>query len=106
MLIKTRIVYALDTYIRGIQTWVNWRNNVDMLCSTSFSLSLSMLASNLDNSVHRKTITKHHWKGERQVSEQWDQGWVSLILASYARSLQEILSWLAANQSARTIVSI
>ena len=105
-MLKTRIEYALDTYIRDIKTWVNWGNNVDMLCSISFSLSLSMLASNLDKSVHRKTITKQHWKRERQVSEQCDPSWVSLIVASYARSLQENLSWLAANQSVRTILSV
>ena len=36
-----------------IRTWVNRRNNVDMLCLTSFSLS-SMLASNLDKSTEKR----------------------------------------------------
>ena len=39
--------------IRDIRTWVNWRNNVDKLCLTSFSLLLSMLCSNLDNSTEK-----------------------------------------------------
>ena len=30
---------------------------------------------------HQKTITKQHWKGERQVPEQYDPSWVSLIVA-------------------------
>ena len=36
-----------------IRTWVNRRNNFDMLCLTSFSLS-SMLASNLDKSTEKR----------------------------------------------------
>ena len=43
----------LRAAICDIKTWVNWRNNVDMLCSTSFSLLLSMLALNLDKSTEK-----------------------------------------------------
>ena len=76
------------TAIRDIRTWVYWRNNVDVLCSlcaTSFSLFLSMLASNLDNSTE-KTITKQHWNRERQVSEQCDPTWMSLIVCVIAKN--------------------
>ena len=62
--------------IRVIRTWVNWRNNVDMLCSTSFFPFLSMLTSNLDKS------SKTHYKTtlEERKTEQCDPVWVSLIV--------------------------
>lgn len=44
-----------------------------------FFLFLPMSASNLDT-VHQKTISKQHWKRQRQVSEQCDPSWVSSIV--------------------------
>ena len=83
--------------IRVIRTWVNWRNNVDMLCSTSFFPLLSMLTSNLDKS------SKTHYKTtlEERKTEQCDPIWVHVLdcwsPGSFILSrLQKLLAfWLA-----------
>ena len=44
-------------------------------CALPFNVGLEI------GQFHQKTITKQHWKGERQVPEQCDPSWVSLNVA-------------------------
>lgn len=55
---KTFGFYLFEPTFRAIRTRVNWGNKVEILCSKSFSLSFSILASKLDYSTekHYKTI--------------------------------------------------
>ena len=83
-----------------IRTWVNWRNNVDI--STSFSPSLSMLASNLDNSTENPLQNNIGREKDRTVLPKlsildcWSPGsfilsWFQKLLAFW---LAERLLWL------------
>lgn len=61
---KTFGFYLFEPTFRAIRAAVNWSNTIEILCSKSFSLSFSMLASKLDYSSE-KTL-QNNWKGERQ----------------------------------------
>lgn len=59
---KTFGFYLFEPTFRAIRTRVNWSNTIEILCSKSFSLSFSMLASKLDYSTEKPL--QNNWKGD------------------------------------------
>ena len=108
-----QVFYFFLWYNPGdIRTLVNWRNNVDI--STSFSLSLSMLTSNVDNSTENPLQNNIGREKDRTVLPKlsildcWSPGsfilsWFQKLLAFW---LAQRLLWLRKSTITKTQQSL